>query len=635
MSMSNTSDLLLPQIEIPGMEPQIPEDIEHPENPNGPADGGIGRRHVEHPLIAHMKRPEGTPPGTQFYLYWGNNPLPVAQKIISDEDEELVFISFSVYSNYIREFWADPVFVQVKRPSGNPQNSEPLRLRVNRRRPGGRDSDDTPGNQNLVFELPPDVVSNGINEERALLGIEVIFRYWENMSIYDLIVLVWGSERVFHRVAIDELNKDIHILVKHSTIEAAGNGETIPVAFQVIGPTGNYPDEWEPFSAVKSVDVHLNTVRPAAPRIVFPITERDIDLAELGTHNVIIELYIDQPDAALYSRVFLIWAGIDSEGNSVPQITSQVIAGDGTYTFEISNALVTAIAKGTATVHYIFQGNSLPDKPSYKLHLRVVGDIIKWLAPTIDEQIGDHLDPNLPKITIRFRSQASWQASDTLSVTMLASSEDDTIEYMDERPVGEFSPGEEMIFEVLRGDLQRFHDRLTEVYYSVTRGMASPKSSLRLKVQLEALMPPLRDYTSFNDYNWNNWNNRIIGRGELAIDGAENICWRALKTASEQIEPGLQKNYDNLKSNTKYEISFYSKTASSVQSTITIVFCGITATKSLVPNRNWAGFSHIFTTATLTPHQNQTATIYFSNNTATTFLVDQIQVLETDTKKIK
>ncbi|MBN1079620.1 hypothetical protein JNO13_01610 [Pseudomonas sp. 1079] len=54
----------LPVVDIPLMHPPIEGDIEN-------ADGGIGVSHTMRPLVVHIDRPDGTPEGTLFELYWG------------------------------------------------------------------------------------------------------------------------------------------------------------------------------------------------------------------------------------------------------------------------------------------------------------------------------------------------------------------------------------------------------------------------------------------------------------------------------------------------------------------------------------------------------------------------------------
>jgi len=481
----NLSDLL-PSVDIPLLQPPISGDVEN-------SDGGIGLRHVEHPLVVHIDRPEATPPGTFFQLYWGSSSQPVAFNLLLEGDEGLTRIPFTVSQSHIREAWADPVFVRVLRGTGNQSETKPLRLRVNLRRPGGRDPNDgEPGHQGLVFELPPDVLLDGISETRAQQGVIVTFRYWENMAAYDLITLAWGSQIITRRVNPHEVGQDIQVLVDYGAITQAGNSDLTPVAFQVMGPTGNYPDEWARWSAAQLLDVHLDSNRLDAPWVEFPITERDIDLEQLGNRNVVIGLHVGTADAKTYSLVTLIWAGIDRDGGSVPYTPSEVLYdASRTYYFDIPSALVAAIAQGTVVVHYLLQGaDGILDKRSDNRHLRVIGEVIKWPAPTIDQVLGGYLDPTLPRATVRFPVQESWPGDALLEVVFMAGDAEGTVEHRIGREVDDIPPTIDgfMVFTVEGTDLRRFDGYTTEVYYVLTRRDGSPndvpQESLRLKVQV-------------------------------------------------------------------------------------------------------------------------------------------------------
>jgi hypothetical protein len=479
---------LLPAVDIPQLQPPIDGDLER-------ADGGIGLRHVEHPLVVHMDRPENTPEGTVFELFWGDRIRSVATTIVREGDEGVTRIPFTVSPDDVHEPWADPVFAKVVRYNGADSETRPLRLRVNLQRPGGRDPDDnTPGHQNLIVDLPEDVLRDGISDVRARIGVEVVCRYWENMAAYDLIILAWGSETVTHRVQPDEVGRDILIVIDYPTILAAGNGEIIPVGFQVMGPTGNYPDEWARWSATQFVDVYMDTNRPDAPRVLFPATEREIDLAQLGGQKVKVEIYISQSDARAYSLVSLIWAGTDSEGNSVPAIETKNLSGYGPYEFEIDNVHVAAIAQGAAVVYYLLQGTGVADKRSNNRHLRIIGEISRWLPPSVDEAPDEQLDPNLPEATVRVPAQSSWPSEALLELVLLAGGPNGTIEHRVGRRVGEISPSPEgdMLFTVYKADLKRFEGYLTDVFYVLSQRDTTPGSipqeSLRLEVQVGELL---------------------------------------------------------------------------------------------------------------------------------------------------
>lgn len=138
------------------------------------------------------------------------------------------------------------------------------------------------------------------------------------------------------------------------------------------------------------------------------------------------------------------------------------------------------------------------------------------------------------------------------------------------------------------------------------------------------------DLTNFFNYDRNGWENILNARGELAVEGAENICWRTSKTAGETVQPGLQKTYLDLKVNTRYEVSFYCKVSGTTSMTTARLELGaMSATRSVEPNRNWAKVSHVFTTPAAPPVQNLTARLSLSVGTAATFMVDQIVVQET------
>ena len=466
----------LPALEIHSLAPPIEGDIEQ-------ADGGIGLRHVAFPLVVHIARPDNSPVGTLFELFWGESPWPVASNFIREGDEGLISIPFSVSVDHILEEWADPVFVRVTGEDGTERQTLPLKLRVNLRRPAGRDPDiDTPGHQNLVYELPPDVLIGVIDDERALQGVEIVFRYWVNMAAYDLLICAWGSELITHRVQPSEVGRDIRLVIDAATISAAGSGEIIPVGFQVVGPTGNYPDEWAPWSAITWLSVDLNVERPEAPYMLFPEVEHDIDSTQLGGLPVKLGVFIRAGDVPAYNRVTLFWHGTDHEGAPVEAILSQELYHPGGHEFEIDPVLIIAIAQGRAVAHYVLQGDGVPDIISKKRYLSVSGELPDWPAPTIDQQIGDYLDPNLDEAMVRFPTRASWPEDALVEVVWVTTGSSNTVEYRFEGipPV----PQGDMVFTLSAVDLKRFDGHLVEVYYLVSLPGAEPQESPRRTVQV-------------------------------------------------------------------------------------------------------------------------------------------------------
>ncbi|MCR8666010.1 hypothetical protein NVV81_27095 [Pseudomonas carnis] len=333
---------------------------------------------------------------------------------------------------------------------------------------------------------------HGVNQQQALAGVKIIIRYWLNMRAYDLITLAWGSQVVQHRVQPGEVGRDITLTVDYATISAAGNNRLTRVAYQVRDAGGNLPEERARWSAVSLIDVHLNEVRPEAPWLQFPDTGTKIDLAELGSWDVEVALWVLSQEASAYSHVTLIWAGLDSEGNSIPYTHTEELSRAGLYTFEVPNALVSAIAEGSASVHALYQNGSV-QQPSEKLYLEVVGQVVRWPAPTIDEDQGGHIEPDVDA-TVRFPLQGSWPKDGYIEVIFRVSSADNTIEHRIGREVDDIPPtaGGDLLFTVYPDELRRFDGHLTDVFYAHTRPGGRPQESLRLQIvvgQIKRTMP--------------------------------------------------------------------------------------------------------------------------------------------------
>jgi hypothetical protein len=131
------------------------------------------------------------------------------------------------------------------------------------------------------------------------------------------------------------------------------------------------------------------------------------------------------------------------------------------------------------------KGDGLPDKRSHNRYITVIGEIITWPAPTVDQAMEGDLDPGLPLITIRFPAQTSWASTDRVQVTILASDVDGTVDYTAGRLVGQIAPGGQVAFDVPGTELKRFDGRAIEVFYSVTRGNERPQESLRRVYQVQ------------------------------------------------------------------------------------------------------------------------------------------------------
>ncbi|MBC2381032.1 hypothetical protein HF257_19790 [Pseudomonas sp. WS 5106] len=475
---------LLPPIFIPDMEPVFEGDTEG-------AAGGIGLRNVESPLVVYLINPkDGVGAGSIATLYWTNRNVPVASTPIREEDTDQALIPLTVPQHNVVEFWANPVYAKLRRSGGgNTSETEEIKVRVRLNRPGG-DPGPGPGHKGLMYEIPPGVVLNGVSEAVAQAGVKITVRYWQYMRPYDLIRLVWGSRTVEHRVLPGEEGRDIVVNVDYETIKAAGNNPLTRVAYQVRDAGGNLPAEGARWSVSAWIDVHLSEVRPEAPWLAYPDTHPNrIDLSELGSWDVEVQIWVTSAETGAFSHVTLIWDGKDSEGNPIPHTAIKPLVGPGLYTFTVDNALVEAIADGTASVHALYQ-RAGGEQPSQKLYLDIFGQVIRWPAPKIREDLGGHLDPAF-NATVYFPLQESWSKDGLIEVVFRVSSPDNSIEFRMGREVDDVAPtpAGELEFTVPETEVKRFEGHLVDVFYAFTRkGSHKPQESLRLQIVVGVLV---------------------------------------------------------------------------------------------------------------------------------------------------
>lgn len=475
---------LLPPVFVPDMEPVIEGDTEG-------AAGGVGLRNVESPLVVYLINPkDGVRAGSIATLYWTNRNVPVASTPIREEDTDQALIPLTVPQHNVVELWANPVYAKLRRSgSGNISETEEIKVRVRLNRPGG-DPGPGPGHKGLMYEIPPGVVLNGVSEAVAQAGVKITIRYWQYMRPYDLIRLVWGSRTVEHRVQPGEEGRDIVVNVDYETIKAAGNNPLTRVAYQVRDAGGNLPAEGARWSVSSWIDVHLSEVRPEAPWLAFPDTHPNrIDLSELGSWDVEVQIWVTSAETGAFSHVTLIWDGKDSEGNPIPHTSIKPLVAPGLYTFTVDNAQVAAIADGTASVHALYQ-RAGGEQPSQKLYLEIFGQVIRWPAPKIREDLGGHLDPAF-NATVYFPLQGSWTNDGLIEVVFRVSSPDNSIEFRMGREVDDVAPtpAGDLEFTVPATEVKRFEGHLVDVFYAFTRkGSHKPQESLRLQIVVGVLV---------------------------------------------------------------------------------------------------------------------------------------------------
>ncbi|WP_445576927.1 hypothetical protein GKKCFE_18630 [Pseudomonas sp. E141] len=536
----NDNLLRLDPLHIPNMAPAF-EDYA----------GGIGVGLVEDGLKCYVDIwfPNGD--GDAIAFYWDDAQTPVWNHTIDDNPPDRLPIQLN--RGLVREGDVDPVFYSVTRPSQTPVDSPRQKFLVKLNRPGGYDDQPSiPGHSGLRYEVPQEIIDNGVGPSEADAGVDITIFHYEHMRKNDRIRLAWGRATVEHLVQPDEVDTDITIHVDRATIEAGREGQ-VTIAYQVVDVCNNYPDERAPWSADTTVVVDLNGNRLDAPQVlVNGIPTQTIDLEQLAGADVICRVYTSPTDYLVGDTLRLTWVGTPAQGDS------QVIVGplDKTveyvpfpYDFSIPNEDVVAIAKGRASVSYVRIRNGEADRPSNNASVTVVGDIQQPARPDIIEATGSALDPDLNFYTVSIPYYPGRQPGDHLYILFegLDASNGST-SFDDNAYVGSEADGDPVLRNVNKAEIKKLDGGSLTVYYWIN----SQRKSLELQLavgsgQAEMVKPNVIEADS-NDVldpekvNPNVGANVIVTFTDTVPDDIIGLRWRGSRISAPVDERPLNAN---------------------------------------------------------------------------------------------
>ncbi|MHA6575599.1 hypothetical protein [Pseudomonas yamanorum] len=457
------------------------DDLAEPLKGFGEYDGGIGLRHVEHDLVVTLVPPEKLPLNSQIYLYWSDPVLPVDYIVIQPENQGNRYFDLRVPKEQILADWAE-VYCIIRRPSGNPSKTRPLTLRVKRDRPGDLDPDaDTPGHQGLVFTLPEDLAAGShVDERRAERGVRLTVEPYENMAAGDTCIFAWGSQTVSYVVSAKEVQRSFEVVVTADVIREDPLEATLPVAMQIMDMVGNYPapNTNANWSEISRVEVDLGVYRPRAPYLEQP--GETIDMEKLGGAAQKILLWVDPDFFEIGDTVRLQWQGRDIQ--NVPFFyTDQKLVGTipQLMEFKVENELLRVISGGIAIMYYeVYKIVTNTWYPSRKVRVRVIGQLMDWPAPTIDQAPNGQLAPT-SIATVRVPVQDGWASGTKIRMVWVASS----VNYTEERFLVNIPEDRRLSFTVPSAEVRRFNTLPVEVYYE--RIDHTPhRPSLRMQLQV-------------------------------------------------------------------------------------------------------------------------------------------------------
>jgi len=434
-------------------------------------------------------------------LYWDNDDTPVKTQIINDTTVQR--LRFEVPVGFITNDSAK-VFYTVTRFPQEPVKSEELLMWVKLNRPGGEDTDSEPGHSGLKYSLVPDP-SKGVGAEMAKGGIRMLIEHYQNIATYDRIVGKWRDEEVsFYPVTREQIdgpdNNPIFVTFTEEVIKRQGNGRDIPVTFRVVDRVGNLSDPQDPWAKFTYVSVDLTDRLPAPLIRVNNQTVAIIDLAQLGSSNVIVRVYFTSPVFQQDDEVRLTWTGTPPQGQPivVGPLKKSVGSVPDHFDFEIPNASVQALGGGSAKAKYEVYRAGLLAGTSNDASVTVTGEIKQLEPPTVVEAPAYLLDPNLHQngFTVVFNN-LRLNANDELELEVVGRPGDGSVP--PEKKVvaaGQTKVEFKVHFSITGANLQR---TVVLKYRVISAGQETPVQSVELKIgELLQLSMPMPKFERFD-----------------------------------------------------------------------------------------------------------------------------------------
>lgn len=277
----------------------------------------------------------GQQPGTTFRIHVNGIMRVDSQQAQSTDDA----VTLHIPKNLLR---SDPGFVNklnysVERTTSPEETYEPpVTILYNAVRPGMEDQNGDEGHSELEFELPRDVLEDGIDADRAAQGVQVWFSY-PYCRPYDRNVLNCNGHDVEWEVHPDEAPSTptstptrIERLLEKADLEVAGDHPHFSFTYTVFDQIGNGADLNSPWSAAIRVVVDLKGTRMAAPDIAEdPDDPHDapdtIDLNKLGNNDLTIQVHVLEPLWATNDTVRVKYTATPSSGTVVAHTVDDLV----------------------------------------------------------------------------------------------------------------------------------------------------------------------------------------------------------------------------------------------------------------------------------------------------------------------
>ncbi|KAA8736964.1 Ig-like domain repeat protein [Pseudomonas koreensis] len=283
----------------------------------------------------------------------------------------------------------------------------PVDIFVKLERPGGKDENGSiPGHSELYMYIDPRIINDGVDKETAETGLDIIIKAkpgsssllpYPNMAVGDRCKLTWGGWFVYSpRVTQDHIdNPQGHPLVIHvdkATILAAGDTDSLAVAFEVHDIVDNRSEDW---CAAVGIAVDTGNTR-LSPPMVKEAFNSVVDMDKLGDAPLTLQVLVDAPDFRIGDVIIGLGKGttLDGEPISVEVRGEPLISVGNIYELALPSADIRLLAKTQAVFSYRVERSGSDDRASKGRFVSIIGATRRLLAPiAVDAQQGA-LDPD-------------------------------------------------------------------------------------------------------------------------------------------------------------------------------------------------------------------------------------------------
>lgn len=246
--VNDKTKLKIDRVNIPGCI----STVEHPEKPHC----GVPLSLISHRNIQLIIDPWSNQSAFDFAdVLLNESDTSAAHKIIQPGEENERF-DLNLPADFLNE-GINQLRLRVKRISGNEETSEPLLVLYHTPRPAGEITG-TGDNPNLLMTLPVDVIANGIDADRAAIGVNITLSY-VYMREHDVITLDCDGRNLSHKVTAAQVAAR-RVVLTLSTASFWQDNPKFALRFRVVDQLGNRSGPQAIWSKTTLVDVHIRKI---------------------------------------------------------------------------------------------------------------------------------------------------------------------------------------------------------------------------------------------------------------------------------------------------------------------------------------------------------------------------------------